>query len=150
MSHVRGQLELRRVARLLREAPKDLRKEMARNIRRPVKPFIEKVKAEVPGSVPARYAGVLAPAIKGTLSGGLSGSGLGYTVTIYAKGQSEDRDVRAVNDGVLRHKTYGRNPWHAQAVQGGFVDRAVDQLGTQVANEIEKAVDTMAAKITGG
>lgn len=150
MSRVRGQLELRRVARLLRDAPTELRREMSRNIRKPVKPFVEKVRTEVYGSVPARYAGVLAPAVKGTLSTGLTGSGLGYTVTLYAKGKAEDRDLAAVNAGTLRHKTWGREPWHAQRVRGGFADRAVDELGRLVANEIEKAVDTMAAKIEGG
>lgn len=150
MSGVRGSAELRRVARLLRAAPPQLRREMARNIRKPVKPFTEKVRAEVYGSVPGRYAGVLAPAIKTTLSGGLTATSLGYTITIYAKGKSEDRDVKAVNAGVLRHKTYGRHPWHAQKVRGGFVDRAVDDLGRQVARGIEEAVDEMAARITEG
>jgi len=150
MSRVRGQLELRRVARLLRDAPPQLKREMARNIRKPIKPFEGKVRAEVPGSVPARYAGVLAPATKARLLGGLSGSGLGYTLEVYAKGVSEDRDVKAVNAGILRHKTWGREPWHAQRVRGGFVDRAVDDMGRQVARQVEQAVDAMAARIGGG
>ena len=152
MSGVRGQLELRRVARLLREAPPQLKREMARNIRRPVKPFEKQVRAEIPGSVPARYAGVLAPATKARLlgAGTLSGSGLGFTIEVYAKGHSEDRDVKAVNAGVLRHKTFGREPWHAQRVRGGFVDRAADQLGRQVAQQVEKAVDEMARRVEGG
>lgn len=150
MSRVRGQLELRRVARLLREGPPQLKREMARNIRKPVKPFEAQVRAEIPGSVPARYAGVLAAATRVRLLGGLSGSGLGYRLEIYAKGKAEDRDVKAVDAGLLRHKTWGHEPWHAQKVRGGFVDRAVDQLGRRVAEEIEKAVDLMAARIEGG
>lgn len=157
MSRVRGQLELRRVARLLRDAPPHLRREMARNIRKPVKPFEAQVRAEIPGSVPDRYAGVLAPATKVRLKGGLTGSGLGYTLEVYAKGKTEDRDVKAVDAGLLRHKTYGRSTsragkslWFAQKVRGGFVDRATQELGRQIAQEIEKAVDTMAAKIEGG
>lgn len=156
MSGVRGQAELRRVARLLRDAPPHLRREMSRNIRKPIKPFEAKVKAEIPGSVPDRYAGVLGPATKVRILGGLSGSGLGYTLEVYAKGRAEDRDVKAVNDSILRHKTFGRattrtgrSLWFAQPVRGGFVDRATDEIGRQVANEIEKAVETMAARIEG-
>lgn len=157
MARVRGTLELRRVARILRDAPPELRKEMRANIRQASKPFVEKVKAETPGSVPARYAGVLGPAIKGNISTALGGSGLGYTIILHAKGKSEDRDLRAVEDGILRHKTFGRahtktgkSLWFAQKVRGGMVARSVDELGRQVAREIEEAVDHMAAKIAGG
>lgn len=157
MSKVTGTLELRRVARLLRDAPDHLRREMRQNIRKPVKPFEARVKAETPGSVPDRYAGVLGPAIKATISGGLSGSGLGYTIVVHAKGHSEDRDLKAVEYGVLRHKTFGRatsrsgrSLWFAQRVRGGMVARAVDDLGDKVAKEVQGAVEAMARRIEGG
>jgi hypothetical protein len=150
VSRVRAQLELRRVARLLREAPPQLRREMRRRIREPVKPFEAKVRSEIPGSVPDRYAGVLAPVTKVHILGGLSGSGAGYTLEIYAKGKSQDRDVKAVDAGILRHKTWGRHPWHAQKVRGGFVDRSLNELSKRVGEEIEKAVDEVARKIEGG
>lgn len=152
MSRVRGTLRLRQVARLLREATPELRKEMSKGIRRPLRPFRKQLKANVVGSVPAQYAGVLAPALRASLMSNdmSSGGGLGYTVVVYARGKAEDRDVRAVNAGVLRHKTWGREPWHAQRVRGGFVDRAVDDLGRQVAKEVDKAVEAMARKIEGG
>lgn len=151
MAHVRGTLELRRVARLLRDAPPYLRKEMRENIKKPVKPFEQRVKSETPGSVPGRYAAVLAPAIKVNISSALSGSGLGYTLIVFARGKAEDRDLKAVNAGLLRHPLFGRRShWYGQQVRGGMVDRAVDDLGRQVAQEVGKAVDEMAAKIVGG
>lgn len=157
MSRVTGTLELRRVSRLLKDAPAHLRKEMRENIRKPVRPFEARIRAETPGSVPARYAGVLAPAIRANISTALSGSGLGYTIVVHAKGRSEDRDLKAVNAGILRHKTFGRSTsrtgrslWFAQKVRGGMVDRAVDDLGRRLAQEIGKAVDAVADRIAGG
>lgn len=151
MSGVRGTLRLRQVARLLREAKPELRKELSAGIRRPLKPFTAEVRKEVPGSVPSRYAGVLAPLIRTSFSTGLRGGGLGYTFEVYAKGRKEDRDVRAVNAGRLRHPLFGsREWWIDQRVRGGFVDRPVDKLGQQIAKEVDAAVEKVAAKIEKG
>jgi hypothetical protein len=150
MARVTGTLQLRIVARQLRDAPKGLRAELRRNLRGAVQPFEGQVKAEVSGSVPGRYAGVLGPSIKVDTSRALSGSGAGFVLVVYGKGQTQDRDVKAVNDGTLRHKTWGHEPWHAQRVRGGFVDRAADKLADQVAREAQKAVDSIADKLEGG
>lgn len=150
MSHVTGTLRLRQVARLLRDASPELRKELYAGIRKPLKPFTAQVRAEVPSSVPSGYAPVLAPSIKVSLATGLRGGGLGYTFEVYAKGRKEERDVRAVNAGILRHKEWGHEPWHSQHVRGGFVDRPVEQLGQQIAKEADAAVEKVAAKIEKG
>jgi hypothetical protein len=150
MARVTGTLQLRIVARELRDAPKELRAELRTNLREAARPFADQIRAELPDSVPARYAGVLAPAIKVDVSRALSGSGAGFTLVVHAKGRTQDRDVKAVNAGLLRHKTWGHEPWHSQRVRGGFADRAGDKLAQRVASEAQKAVDDIADKLERG
>lgn len=84
----------------------------------------------------------------------------------YGNGQKERRDVPRLNAGVLRHPVYGRtrklrhharhratsmaNPWVAQTVTPGFVDRPVDQLGPEVRRQMQVVIDQVAAKIARG
>jgi hypothetical protein len=158
MAGVTGVLEARRVARLLKDAPTELKKAFRAAMREPVKPFIATVRAETLGSVPSGYGPLLARSIRATVSSGF-GSGLGFTLIVSAKGKSEDRDLRRVEDGELRHPVFGRhrrtrrgrkdNPWVGQRVRGGMVGRSADKLGDDVARKIQDGVDKVARRIEG-
>lgn len=152
MARITGTAQLRLVARQLRDAPKELKEDLRIGLRQPVKGFERAVKDEALGSLPhsGGYAGVMSAALKVNLSQALSGSGAGFTLVVFAKGKSEDRDVRATNAGLLRHKTWGREPWHAQRVKGGYVDRPADKLGNEVAQKAQEAVDRVADKLAAG
>lgn len=152
MARVTGTAQLRLVARQLREAPKELRDDLRIGLKRPVKGFEKAVKDEALGSLPhsGGYAGVMSSALKVNLSQALTGSGAGFTLVVYARGKSEDRDVVATNAGLLRHKTWGHEPWHSQRVRGGYVDRPADKLGDQVAQQAQEAVDRVADKLAAG
>lgn len=87
-------------------------------------------------------------------------------ITVWAKGKTDKRDVARINAGMLRHPVFGRtrrlkrhakwratsksNPWVAQKVRRGFVDRPVDQLTPDVVREMHAVVDWVADVITKG
>lgn len=152
MARVTGTLQLRIVARQLRDAPPELRRELRDNLKDVVKPFEGQVKSEAADSLPHRggYAGVMSSSVKVDISQALSGSGAGFTLVVHGKGRTQDRDVKAVNAGRLRHKTWGHEPWHSQQVAPGFVDRPADKLDGQVARKAQEAVDRVADKLSAG
>lgn len=91
---------------------------------------------------------------------------------VWAVGPRQERDVRAVNAGRLRHPVHGKiryikwrtrpdgtrvripdpgeprlNPWVAQKVRPGFVDRPVDRLAPDIARQMDAVVDYVADQI---
>jgi hypothetical protein len=156
---VRGAVQLRDVARAIRTAERaDLRKEMLRALRTATKPLATAIREGIPASVPSGYAAVLLPATRVTTKTKTSGWPA-VTVTAMAKGRKDERDLRAVNAGKLRHPVFGRirrtrrtpggksMPWVLQRVPGGFFDRAVEGHADDVRDAIGEALDVIAEQI---
>ena len=135
---ITGAVELRYVAGLLRKAGlKDLEKERRKAQRDAVKPLQREIRTEAAATLPGEYARLMARAIRVTVQFG--GSAV-LTGRVYARGKREMRDVRAVNNGVLRHPVFGnRSRWAAQAVRPGFVTRAVDRTWDRVYRASDEA-----------
>lgn len=136
--------ELRYLAGKFRKAAaRDLTRVLKRAQRDAVKPLQKEIKAEAVATLPKRggYNAIMSKAVKVSTSGGTPGKKL--IVRIYARGKVEERDVLRVNQGVLRHPTFGRRTsWHTTRVRPGFVDRPVDKLADQV---LEKSADEVKA-----
>lgn len=91
---------------------------------------------------------------------------------VWAAGPRQERDVRAVNAGRLRHPVHGKrryikwrtrpdgtrvripdpgeprlNPWVAQKVKPGFVDRPVDRIGPEITRQMAAVADYVADQI---
>jgi hypothetical protein len=155
--------ELRYLAGKMRKAAaRDLTRVLKRAQRDAVKPLEKEIKAEAEATLPKRggYNTVMAKAVKVSASGGTSGKPL--IVRIYARGKGEERDVRRVNDGELRHPLFGKRSyraaitrekksgWFTTNVRPGFVDRPVDKLADEVlkksAHEVEDLLVEIARK----
>lgn len=164
---VTGSPQLHSLRTRLRETgDKGLGKELGRGLRRAASKFPPAVRAEVPKAMPSGYAPVLARSLRFRLSVRDSRTTSWVTYRVYGDGQKERRDVPRLNAGVLRHPVFGRtrplknharyratsmaNPWVAQKVRKGFVDRPVDRLSGDVAREMRAVVDTIANMITRG
>ena len=144
--------ELRYLAGKLRKAAaRDLTRVLKRAQRNAVKPLQKEIKSEALATLPKRghYAAVMAKAVKVSTSGGTPGKKL--IVRIYARGKTEERDVKAINDGRLRHPVFGhRTTWRTTRVRPGFVDRPVDKLADQVleasADEVGQLLEEIARR----
>lgn len=139
--------EMRHVAGNLRKAAaRDLNKELRGAQRKAAKPLQAEIKTEAAASLPKRggYAAVMSKAVK------VSPTQRGATLRlrVHARGKVEPRDVRAVNDGILRHPHYGdRLRWFVTRVRPGFVDRPADELVDRVLAESADAAARVLAQI---
>ena len=143
--------ELRYQASKFRKAAaRDLTRVLKRAQRNAVKPLQAEIKAEALASLPKRggYNAVMAKAVKVSATGGTPGKPL--IVRIYARGKAEERDVVKVNDGILRHPTFGRRgtgQWRTTRVRPGFVDRPVNKLADQVLKNADDEVKALLEEI---
>jgi hypothetical protein len=64
-----------------------------------------------------------------------------------AHGRAKKRDSAALNRGVLRHKTWGRLPWHTQAIPARFWDDPADRLIARMRSKLAEVVEKAAKKI---
>ncbi|MGE5830148.1 MAG: hypothetical protein ACM30G_17570 [Micromonosporaceae bacterium] len=138
-----GGTEMRYVATLLRRAALgDLERERRKAQRVAVKPLEQAIKVEAKATLPKAggYAALMGRAVKVTVRTG----GPGATVLqarVHARGKVELRDVRAVNNGNLRHPVFGRrgSPWKVTTVRPGFVTRPAARTWEQVYRASDEA-----------
>jgi hypothetical protein len=136
---VSGGPEMRYVAALLRKAGLgDLKKERNKAQRDAVKPLQREIRLEAAATLPGEYAGIMARAVRVSVTHGRGDVVL--HARVHARGRKEARDVRAVNDGRLRHPLFGnRRRWYAQAVRPGFVTRPVERTWDRVYEASDEA-----------
>lgn len=67
----------------------------------------------------------------------LGGRNLGVTITGTRSAGGKKVDLDGINDGSVRHPTFGRRPWRTQRVRPGFFDRP---LKGRVADDFRRAV----------
>jgi hypothetical protein len=144
--------ELRYVAGKLRKAAaRDLTRELRKGQRAAFRPLQKEIKAEALATLPKAggYNVTMSRAVKVTVTTGTGKKAL--TARIYATGKADARDVRKVNDGILRHPLFGnRKNWHTTKVRAGFVDRPIDRLSDQVLKESADAVQRVLDSIARG
>lgn len=158
--------DLASLQRALRQVGDDgLGKQMSKQLRAATRPLAKEIRAEVPKAMPSGYAPVLSKSLRFRQAIKESRSTAQVTYRVYGDGQKERRDVIRLNQGVLRHPVFGRtrplkrhaihratsmvNPWVAQKVRPGFVDRPVDRLSPQVGRQMEAVLDYVADQLKG-
>lgn len=124
-----------------------LRQELRDALNQPVAQFRRNVKATALEAFPSGYGPTYAGSFR--LKQDLSvGAGLvAVKLRGTARGKASIRDSAALNRGVLRHKTFGRLPWHSQAVAPGFWDRPAERLIADLRAEVRRALAKVAAKV---
>ena len=164
---VQGGAQLHTLRLTLREVgDRGLGTQLSRGLRRAGAKFQPEVRAEVPKAMPSGYAPTLARSLRFRTQIQETRSTARVLIRVYGDGQKERRDVPRLNAGILRHPVFGRsrplkrharykatsmaNPWVAQKVRRGFVDRPVDRLAPEVAREMQQVVDWVADQIRRG
>ncbi len=140
-----GLQELRVIAgRLRKAAARDLTYELRKAQRKAFQPLQKEIKAEAEATLPklGGYNVIMSKAVKVTVTTGAGRTAL--NARVYATGKGEERDVRQVNAGILRHPLFGhRRSWHTTRVRAGFVDRPVKALSDRVLKECADAAQKL-------
>lgn len=144
---VTGQASLKSVEAKLRKAGPTLDEAVAKHLRRVAPEIPPLIRAEVPTHIPVSggYAAVLEAALQFKTRVGVK---TGMTMTITAKGKTEDREVGRVNRGSLRHPLFGnREKWYTTKVRRGFVDDGIEKAEPLLVDAVQDARDELARDI---
>ncbi len=144
---------MRQLAKDLKTAGnKDLRKELLRAGKDVGKNAQGEVRKHALTDLPHRK-GLnvwVAARVKVTSQTKLTGRNVGVRLRMRHKGLNGLTDLPAINDGRLRHPTFGDDPWVLQPIVPGFAWRAVDEVADDLVAGFRTAVDEVARKLAAG
>lgn len=150
---VHGARELRQLARQCRDIGRqDLVRKLYRGFNRAVRPFEREVREELPVHTPGDYTGVLDSSLHVRASTKTVGSHVGVQIIGTAMGRAKERDLPAVDRGVLRHPLFGdRRFWFTTSVVPGFfTGPPADRIIHRVEDEVERVIDEVADQLERG
>jgi len=136
------------VAKALREAPKDLRRESYVAMARAVKPLTQAVKDATATYMPSAYGAEVARTIR-VRTRRRGGMNAGITLVGTAKTKSgKVREFVRLNEGRLRHPLFGnRGFWYDQRIKPGFWDQPLEQNAEAVRKELLRVLEDIARRI---
>lgn len=141
-----GREGIHRVYRDLKEAgEKDLQRELTKSIRLATKPAKDAAKASALAVLPHR--GGLARLIASSRVTNLVKKG-SRSAGVQIKAAS-GHDIKSMDEGRLRHLTFGHKPWVQQAVTPGWFTTPIAALAPDITKSIDEALAVTAAKIAG-
>lgn len=147
-----------------------LGKDLARELKAATRPLSDAIRIEAVAVAPSGYDPTLSASLRFPTAVNISRLVGLVTMRVYGDGRSERRDIPALNRGRLRHPVYGRyrrrkyatvqgrrvriaggqlipNPWVAQRIRAGFIDRPVDRLGPDLGRRMNAVIDDTLRKI---
>jgi hypothetical protein len=118
---------------------------MIKEIRQGIPPIRKAIKANIMQELPKRgglNVWVAKSRITAKIRRGSSSAGIAVKVGRNSAGGRSD--LRRIDDGRVRHLTWGHRPWHSQTVNpnsitGGVTDEGTDQLHQAVLAAADKA-----------
>lgn len=151
-----GAAALHRVAAQIRaEGRKDLSRELSAALRKASEPVQREIRASAAQTMPRSggYNAAFDSSLRFGQARRTGGSQARLELKTYADGQSERRDIKALERGDLRHPVYGRsrpgrrkgervaNPWTVTSIRAGFWKRGTDGAMDEVQKEVGKVAD---------
>lgn len=167
MPVVTGYNELSLLGFRLREAKNvGLTRELREGLRRPLRPLADQIRAGSPEYTPRGYEATFAASLKFKTKISLVGTGAAVDFTVTAAGKSDQRHIREINRGRLKHPVFGRtrplknhakwravtyrNPWVWQRIKAGFFTDPVRANFNTMRAEMRAAIRRVAEQITRG
>jgi len=144
MSGVRGTNQLGQVARAARLADANMPKSIKRKLAKMGPKAKKVVQGTARATLPKRsgLAEVVANAMQVRVKSDTGLTTAGVTLEYTAKGKGENRDIPAMNNGIVRHPVYGRRTaWVAQRVTPGFWDDAAEVTSGEAHNHVRDVLD---------
>jgi hypothetical protein len=145
---IRGAEQWAAVAKAMRSADKELRREAYKAVNRTVRPLNQDVLAGMPAYLPDNYARALGPTFRTrTRRRG------GRTPGIRLEGQArtpegQPRSLRPLDAGRLRHPLFGnRGFWFNQPVKKGFWTKTLTESAPKIRRELVEVIGDLADKI---
>lgn len=140
-----GAAAFRAAAEALKEADKAARREVYAAFRKAARPLGVSVIRGGASEMPKRggFAEQIARA-KMTQSNAASGRNPGVSLSFKTK---PSHNLKALDAGILRHKTFGHEPWKEQKVPEGAFTRPFEAGADPVRREILAALESVAHEI---
>lgn len=123
---------------------REMRKKMLRALREAGKPAAREVADEALRRLPSR--GGLAKLIAGSKVA-VRTKASSSSATVRLEHRLSGHDVKAIDQGKVRHPTYGHNPWVLQPVKSGYFSDAVEEAAPDAQRRLVEVLDDIAAEI---
>ena len=161
---VEGGAALHRVAsEIRREGRKDLAREMSRALSNATDPVRKSIRESADATMPRQggYQAAFDKSLRFRMSRTNRSNEASVNLITYADGDSERRDIRALEAGNLRHPVFGRsrpgprkgervaNPWAVTKIRAGFHKRGTAGAADEAQKEIVKVADALAERLAG-
>ncbi len=133
---ITGGAQLRELGVKLRAADKQLRLKAARNLRAATRPVIKKQREAALSRLP-KSGGLAALVAKSRIGTSVKTTGRTVAVSIVARNPD---NIRNIDKGTVRHKTFGRLPWVDQAVTPGWFTEPAEEAKPEMAAALTEAI----------
>ena len=158
---VTGTADFKILGAKLKVADKSMRLKLGRNIRAataPLKSAIPEAAQRLPKS-----GGLADLVAKTPIRTSITNNSMGLHVKVRSAGSPPVRDVRAIDEGKLRHPVFGSNArrvaghlkdsikadkWVSQSVPSGYFSDPVDAATPEITAAVTKAIDEIAKELT--
>lgn len=159
---VEGAAILRRVAAQIRaEGRKDLSRQMSDALSKATDPVRLSIRSSASEVMPREggYQAAFDKSLRFRMSRRQGDSQASVSLTTFADGTSERRDIKALEAGKLRHPVWGRsrpgarkgerhaNPWAVTSIRAGFWKRGTDKALDEAQKELENVIEDLARKL---
>jgi hypothetical protein len=152
---INGSAELKRLAAQIKATgDKGLGQKMANGLKKATEPVQRSIRTEYEG-LPSRggYSGLFSKSLRFRTTLRSQTRNASFRLLTFADGTHERRDIKALEDGRLRHPVWGRsrkgnratgNPWSTTKVKGGFHRRGTDHAADRAEEQMAKVLETFA------
>jgi hypothetical protein len=146
---LQGGLDYAALARRLRKAgERDLMRELTKGVTKATRPVPKAIRAEARAILPKRGGlNVYVARMSIRTKKYTGGRQAGVVITGAKKKGTGKVDVRRINQGKVRHPTYGHGPWRLQQVPRSFWTRPTNKAGPRARLEIQSAMRRVARQI---
>jgi hypothetical protein len=163
---VSGSAKLKSVAAQIRAAgDKGLGREMSTGLQRAARPIKAAVTAEYEGLPKGGgYAAEFTKSMAWRTTVRGAARTASFRLLLFGEGDSQRRDIEALESGRLRHPVYGRsrrirsgpragsrdpNPWATTKIRGGYFKRGTNRAADDAEKEMGKVLDDFAKRLAG-